>query len=264
MRTYQAMRSGIGLDELGRLLVVVVLRCVGLGWFVDDGWRRQADIQLPVVDPMFPIRVEGQRAVHWQQNAVEVWVVRQCVIQQGEMTARGNEAVLWVDRDLQQGGQQQRITVYLDGAAAVDFQRGGIAHPGTGLPAQSIRDRTWFGHLATRMPIDIRVPDVAVDPKERPAVYQRGVQAFDRAVGHVQLAQLTVQAPAEPLAQPPLAPITGMQKRIQVGPRSNAADSHQELSWSDSQSIGDGIQQWDSRRDRRDRGATAWVTSGGS
>ena len=144
------------------------------------------------------------------------------MIQQGEMTARGNEAVLWVDRDLQQGGQQQRITVYLDGAAAVDFQRGGIAHPGTGLPAQSIRDRTWFGHLATRMPIDIRVPDVAVDPKERPAVYQRGVQAFDRAVGHVQLAQLTVQTPAEPLAQPPLAPITGMQKRIQVGPRSNA------------------------------------------
>ena len=50
---------------------------------------RLADIQLPVADVLAPIRVDGERAVHWQQNAVEVWVVQQCVIRQGRDDSPG-------------------------------------------------------------------------------------------------------------------------------------------------------------------------------
>ncbi len=223
--------------------------------------RASADIQLPATDVLAPIRIEGKRAIRWQQNAVEVWVIQQCVIRQGEMTASGEEAVLWVDHGSPLDGKESRVTVYLEGSAAVDFRREGRAHPSTGRAAQSIRDHTWFGRLAARARVDIRVREVTSEPQQRPAVYQRGMAAFDRAAGgKVRLAQFSVQPPvlpppstptqlpapipipsagqplpaagqpfspagpplAEPIAQPPLAPLGGTRKRVQVGPRSNA------------------------------------------
>ena len=181
-----------------------------------------AEVQLPVADLFAPIRVAGQQAARWQQGAVEIWVVRQCVIRQGDLTARGDEAVLWVDRGSALSGKESRVTLYLEGSAAVDFGRGGQVNPGTNLAAQSIRDHSWFGHLVAQASVDIQVRDVVSDPDVPPAVYQRGVQAFDSAAGGVRLAQFATEVPAEPLAQPPLAPIAGLQKRIQVVSRSNS------------------------------------------
>ena len=195
-----------------------------------------ADIQLPVPDVLAPVRIDGQEAVRWQQGAVEVWVVRNCEIQQDLLRARADEAVLWVDRVAPTGMAptgmaptgmaptgtgESHITVYLEGAVSVDFVREGQANPGTGVPAQSIRDHTWFGRLNTRSSIDIRVPVRSEALGGKPSVYHRGEQAWDQAAGRVQLAQFTTESPAEPLAQPPLAPFTGTEKRVHVGPRSN-------------------------------------------
>lgn len=198
-----------------------------------------ANIQLPVADLFAPIEVEGTEAVRWHQNAVEAWVVRQCVIRQGVMTARAEEAVLWVDHGSVLDRKETRATVYLEGSVEIDFGREGQVHPVTGRAAQSIRDHTWFGRLVAQAPINFKVRHVTSDPLERPAVYHRGYARFERATDTgVRLAQFTTQPPlpAQPLfsgppaAQPPaetlppapMAAVSGAPKRVQVGPRSNA------------------------------------------
>ena len=214
---------------------------------------------MPVPDPAAPITIDGESAEHWQQGAVEAWVVRRCVIRQGDLTAQAEEAVVWIDRALPNSDDASRATVYLEGSAAVDFGRAGEVHPGTGTAAQSIRDHTWFGRLTTRAGIDVRAPRKALPQSVRPAVYQRGKQAWDEASGGVQLAQFTIptqpaqppvfppsvlpptcrasapatlqppvlpppatEPPPEVLPQPPMTPIMPTEKRVQVGPRSNA------------------------------------------
>jgi hypothetical protein len=192
-----------------------------------------AGIQLPVADVYAPIRVEGERALRWQQNAVEVWVVQQCTIRQGEMTASADQAVLWLEQGSSLAGRESRLMVYLEGAAAVDFHRDGPVHPGTGRSAQSIRDHSWFGRLAARGPVEMQVGPVVSDPQRRPAIYHRGMAAFDQAAGgSVQPAQYTLPSPPPqgPAATPPAEPVTPAPlavgatgpKRVQVVPRSSA------------------------------------------
>ena len=243
-----------------------------------------ADIQMPVPDPQWPITIDGASAEHWQQGAVEAWVVRRGVIRQGEFAAQAEEAVVWIDRAPPGSGDVSRAIVYLEGSAAVDYGRDGDVHPATGAAAQSIRDHTWFGRLITRSAIDVRAPRSETAEGRQSAVYARGRQAWDAAASGVQLAQFTApvqpapiqpapvqpeplqpapfqpppvqpappvfapsvlppavpaaEAPAmlqppvlpppvtepapEVLPQPPAAPVMPTEKRVQVGPRSNA------------------------------------------
>ena len=59
----------------------------------------QAQVQLPDFDAAAPISVTAQAGNRWQAGSYEVWVLRgDCLIQQGEGTARCREAVLWIDR----------------------------------------------------------------------------------------------------------------------------------------------------------------------
>ncbi|MFO7906011.1 MAG: LPS assembly protein LptD [Pirellulaceae bacterium] len=217
---------------------LLALTLLGLLLGVPDA---PADIQLPVADVFAPIRIEGRRATCWQQNAVKVWVVKQCVIRQGAMSARGDEAVLWVDRAAPLSDRESRIRVYLEGSAAVDFQREGEVRPATGRAAQSIRDHSWSGRLVSRGPVDIQVEEVSTATESRPAIYERArAELFGGATGGpVRLAQSTapssrptpptqsLEAPADAGAaagSPPpssVAQSSGTRKRVQVGPRSN-------------------------------------------
>jgi len=217
---------------------------------------RGAEIQMPLADRLSSIRVDGQSAERWQQGALEAWIVRPCTITQGELRARANEAVLWIDRASPGGAEDNIVTVYLEGSAEVDFERPGPVHAGSQRAAQSIRDHTWFGRLTTRADIDLRAPVQEATQAAASVVYQRGERAWDQACGVVQLAQFTTPsqpAPAptfapsvlppptappatlqppvlpppavepvpEVLGQPPLAPLAAKETRIHVGPRSN-------------------------------------------
>jgi hypothetical protein len=212
---------------------------------------------MPVPNSAASITIDGESAEHWQQGAVEAWVVRRCVIRQDDLTARADEAVAWIDRAPLNSDEESRVTVYLEGSAAVDFGRAGQVRSDTGTAAQSIRDHTWFGRLTTRAGIDVRAPVQVAAQSVRPAVYQRGEQAWNEASGGVQLAQFTtpmqpapppvfppstlpppastpstLQPPvlpppatepaAEILPQPPMTPLMATEKRVQIGPRSNA------------------------------------------
>ncbi len=227
----------------------------------------QADIQLPDADSYAPIEVDGQSGWQWQQGKMDVWVVRQSVIRQGTMTARADTAVLWVDQQAVSGGQESRVSVYLEGHVAIDFARPGSSHQATQQPAQSVRDHTWFGQLLASGHVQLLARDVVRDPTDRPEVYQRAEVAFDQAARYtVQPAQYaaplnpagaypgpagsagapngnvafpatpapgTLPPPGAALAAPPSMgqpvvepimsppPLSGGQKRFQVGPRSN-------------------------------------------
>ena len=126
-------------------------------------------------------------------------------IKQDSLTARADEAVLWIDRAPPASQEESRVTVYLEGSVAVDFGRSGQAHANSGTAAQSIRDHSWFGRLTTRSGVDVRAP-VRTDVRGvKPAVYQRGEQAWDQAASGVRQAQFTTQ-PAPVLPPPGLPP----------------------------------------------------------
>ena len=102
------------------------------------------------------IVIEGESAERWQQGAVEAWVIQRGTIRQDIFRGSANELVAWIDRAPADSQEESRVTIYLEGAAQVDFQRSGDAHAETGSAAQSIRDHSWFGKLTTRGSIDVR------------------------------------------------------------------------------------------------------------
>ena len=54
---------------------IVRIAWVLVGLWCAAPWAR-ADIQMPVPDPAASITIDGESAEHWQQGAVEAWVVR--------------------------------------------------------------------------------------------------------------------------------------------------------------------------------------------
>ncbi len=178
-----------------------------------------AGIQLPVADPSAPILVQGEDGQRWHEGSAEVWVVRRCVLQQDDMTARADRAVLWIIRAAPETSPTSSIVAYLEGAVAIDFGRGGDPNPKTGQAAQSIRDNTWFGRMVTHGHVDMRVSLGDARSSGKPDIFQRAQEAWDQESGPVQPAQLTINA--EPIGPPPLTPVAGLHKRVQVGPRSN-------------------------------------------
>ena len=129
--------------------------------------------------------------------------------QTGLSDGAADEAVLWIDRAPPASQEESRVTVYLEGSAAVDFGRSGQVHANTGTAAQSIRDHSWFGRLTTRSGVDVRAPVRTDVQGVKPAVYQRGEQAWDQAASGVRQAQFTTQpSPVLPPSglQPPAMP----------------------------------------------------------
>ena len=163
---------------------------------------------MPVPDAAAPITIDGESAEHWQQGAVEAWVIQRGVIRQDGFTARADEAVLWIDRAPQASQEDSRVTVYLEGSAAVDFGRAGQVHANTGAAAQSIRDHSWFGRLTTHGGVDVRAPVRTDVQSVKPAVYQRAEQTWEQAVSGVRQAVFTTQPPLLP---PPSMPSPSLQ-----------------------------------------------------
>ncbi len=59
----------------------------------------RAEIQMPVPNWTSSIVIEGQEAVGWKEGAYDVFVFHSpCQLRQGDMLARGNAGVVWVER----------------------------------------------------------------------------------------------------------------------------------------------------------------------
>jgi hypothetical protein len=166
------------------------------------------DIQMPLPDGSATIVIEGESAEHWQQGAVEAWVIQRGTIRQDVFRGSANELVAWIDRAPTDSQAESRVTIYLEGAAQVDYQRSGDAHAETGTAAQSIRDHSWFGKLTTRGSIDVRAPVRTDVQSVKPAVYQRAEQAWDDASRGGRTPATFASQPA--LVSPPGMPPTAL------------------------------------------------------
>ncbi|MCH8924316.1 MAG: hypothetical protein IIA67_14350, partial [Planctomycetes bacterium] len=118
-----------------------------------------AEVRLPVADPAQPISISADRAARWMQGNVEIWVLRgRCSVSQGATTARGGEAVVWIERNGRPSSRAYDVTVYLERDVQVDCRRHKQHAPRDkqGSTAR-IRDKDWLGSFYSRGGLSVRV-----------------------------------------------------------------------------------------------------------
>jgi hypothetical protein len=119
-----------------------------------------------------PIVISAETAQQWQQGGYEVWVLRgNCRIRQGGNSARGEEAVAWIQRADAVPRRPSKVIAYLEGDVQVqqDPKRG----------KAKLIDRSWLGRFYTSGTVQIDVARVAGRPEVVPAIYQRGWERLD-------------------------------------------------------------------------------------
>jgi hypothetical protein len=196
------------------------------------GWAAAAEVELPLASETAPIRIEASGATHWPQGSYEVWVLRgACAITQGDVVARGTDAVLWIDRAEAFSGRPSKVIAYLEGGVQVDFGRRGDPHSVSRRKAETLVDNAWIGRFHTTSGIHMAVPQTGYTSPQKSDLFQRGQTAWlnpaqpirtnwqpqSPAASSVQPAQFAAEEIAPPAAQP-ISPMGG--SRISIGPRS--------------------------------------------
>jgi hypothetical protein len=172
-----------------------------------------ADVEEPVGDHRAAIEISAGQAHRWQQGAYDVWHLRgNCEIRQGDVHARGREAVLWIEPGDSFSGRPFHVIAYLEGDVIVDYPHGGAPHRVTGRAAQSIADQTWLGRFHSTAGIQMRVPTVGGEPTVKPDIFQRGLDAQNP---NRHLPVRPVQFSPEPVP----TPTTGTAPSSSTGPR---------------------------------------------
>lgn len=162
------------------------------------------------------MRIRARSATHWPQGGYEVWVLKgDCRIEQGAVSARGSEAVLWIDRAEAYSGRPSKIIAYLEGNVDVDFGRAGDPHAISKRKAQSLQDHSWIGRFHTTAGIELSAPLSGGEPQLKPAIYERGLGARSPAGATHQQAQFVQEEIAPPADQP----MGAAGNRISIYPR---------------------------------------------
>jgi hypothetical protein len=139
-------------------------------------------IELPVAEQSAPVVIRAGGATHWRQGAYEVWVLRGGIgIEQGSVKGRGDEAVLWIDRAEAYSGRPSKVIAYLDGNVRVEFGRGGDPHAVSQRKSRDLEERSWIGRFYTTAGIELAAPLTPGEPPLKPAVYERGMAAWQGA-----------------------------------------------------------------------------------
>jgi len=167
-----------------------------------------APIALPVPPESSRVLARAQHANWWQDGEYEVWVLRgACEIAQGNLTARSEEAVLWVKPPDTFNGELGCVLAYLEGDVCVESSRLGAVHSATQRPADTVRANQWFGRFYSSTAIRVTAPSTSFEPQVKPAVYERGRQAHEtEAASAVRQAQFSPRLPGWVPPAPPTAP----------------------------------------------------------
>jgi hypothetical protein len=221
---------------LSRALLSALCSLVSLGsLLLATAFSFAAEVDLPIAAPSAPIRIRADGATHWPQGNYEVWVLRgNCRIQQGDVSARGTDAVLWVDRAEAYSGRPSKVIAYLEGGVKVDFGSRGDPHSISRREADRLEDKTWLGRFHTTAGIELAVPVSRGEPNVKPAVFERGLaarqpaptQSFaDWSVSRPQQsvvtpAQFAAEEIAPPVGRPGGTSPLAMGNRIRIFPRS--------------------------------------------
>ena len=165
----------------------------------------RAAVEPPVADTQTPIVVSAERSQRLQEGQYAVWVLQgRCEIRQGDVVARSQDAVLWIDAAQEAASSPSRIIAYLEHDVMIDWGRTGPPHRTSGKQAQTVSGRSWLGRFHTTAGIDVRVPEGSPLTSGSQMV-QRGKEALNwTASAAVQPAQfitpLPTVAPQTPVA----------------------------------------------------------------
>jgi hypothetical protein len=119
-------------------------------------------------NPADPIAVSAEAANHWTSGSYDVWLLRgNCAIRQGTQSARGREAVLWIERANNQNRNENKVIVYLED----DVQIEGRAKTG---PVK-FAEPSWLARYTTTRDVQPIAQNVAGQPDVMPSIYQRGL-----------------------------------------------------------------------------------------
>lgn len=153
-----------------------------------------------------------------------------CHIDQGDVSARGSDAVLWIDRAEAYSGRPSKVIAYVEGDVVVDFGRRGDPHSISRRETERLQDRSWLGRFHTTAGIDLAVPVTGpvgnslqgaggVEPQVKPAIFERGLEAR-RPESAVRPAQFAREEIAPPVGQPSGQGPARLGNRIQIFGRS--------------------------------------------
>ena len=221
------------LSDACRAALVLLLLSLGSGVGVARG-----EVEAPLADIQAPIRISAAQSSRWREGEYDVWLLSGgCRIQQGQIDARAEEAVLWVTRGDPLAKIPSKIIAYLETDVLIDFQHQRPPHKRTGRRADTVQDTRWLGRFHTLSQVHF---DVQEEPTEAaaPAFFQRGVAALQaewtaESVGQVEPTQLLQPTLTQPmLAQPILSPpvtATPLARSVQILPRSSVPPQLQSI-----------------------------------
>jgi len=146
------------------------------------------------------------------------------------VSARGSDAVLWIDRAEAYSGRPSKVIAYVEGEAVVDFGRRGDPHSISRRETERLQDRSWLGRFHTTAGIELAVPvtgpvgnalrgAAGAEPQIKPAIFERGLEAR-RPVSAVRPAQFAREEIAPPVGQPSGQGPARLGNRIQIFGRS--------------------------------------------
>jgi len=167
-----------------------------------------AEVLLPMPRESAEITVRAEQANWWQEGEYQVWVLRgACEIVQANLTARGEEAVVWVKRPDAWNNHVGFVLAYLEGDVTVESSYAGSVHHPPNRSPDAVRANRWFGRFFTSTEIHVQAPSTAFEPAVKPAIYERGRQTHEaEGSGAVQQAQYSPRLPGWVPPAPPTPP----------------------------------------------------------
>jgi hypothetical protein len=121
-----------------------------------------AQVELPQPQLTAPIVVRAPLTHQWQQDNVDVWLLRGgCEILQDQTRVTAQVGVLFVERG-RYAERRHKLTAYLEGGVVVET---------SGNAPARLTDSTWYGSFESATAIDFETPQPQPEPHEKPSAY---------------------------------------------------------------------------------------------
>ncbi|MEX2140417.1 MAG: organic solvent tolerance protein OstA [Pirellulales bacterium] len=180
----------------------------------------RAEVSIAPDNTRQKIVISADVASHWQdgprQKPRDVWLLKgNCSITQGLATVRGDEAVVWVERQGDFGNPTYTVIAYVNGRVVIGQQPASMKSAGlqNDLGA-SDTTKPWYGRLYSDFSPEfpIRSP-VTAEPDAKPSIYRKAIERHAPPAG-IERTQFTEFQP-EQIPPPQFsAPVVGSRRVI--------------------------------------------------
>ncbi len=127
-------------------------------------------VSFPRPDASNSIIVSSTQVTRWQEGQYEVLhLVGDVKIQQYPISARSNEAILWVETPNESAGKEHKVIVYLEDNVEIDLSSTG---------SDRIVDTKWLGRFFTTATVDLNQVTRSLGNRMPPLIFTRAQSAL--------------------------------------------------------------------------------------